>query len=128
VPNFSTVDGYIGSFGPEEQEVLQKLRVLIKVEVPEAEEAIKYGIPTFVYHGNMISFAAFDNHYSIFPASHLVEAKVPELLHYLKGAATLQFYKDISMPYPLIRRMVAVRAKEMIEKGEKKLAQKKRVK
>jgi hypothetical protein len=51
------IDDYIAGFPTEIQARLQTLRALIKTEAPAAEEAIRYQIPTFVLHGNLVHFA-----------------------------------------------------------------------
>ena len=56
------IDTYIANFPEEVQEILEKIRALIKAAVPEAEEAIKYGIPTFTLKGNLVHFAAYKHH------------------------------------------------------------------
>ena len=56
------IDQYIASFPQDVQESLQKIRGIIRKAAPDAEEAIKYQIPTFVLHGNLVHFAAFKKH------------------------------------------------------------------
>ena len=62
------IDEYIEGFPPDVQKILQKIRLTIRKEAPDAEEAIKYQIPAFVLHGNLIFFAGFKNHVSVYPA------------------------------------------------------------
>ena len=59
---FNTVDEYIAIFPKNVQEILQKLRTLIKKKAPLATETINYGIPTFKLNGNLLHFAAFKKH------------------------------------------------------------------
>ena len=54
-----TIDEYIAGFPPEVQEILQKIRETIRKAAPGAEETIKYQMPTFTLHGNLVHFAAF---------------------------------------------------------------------
>jgi uncharacterized protein YdhG (YjbR/CyaY superfamily) len=64
----ATIDEYIASFPPEIQEKLRSIRAVIRRAVPDAEEAIRYGIPTFRLAGsNLVHFAAFRDHLSFFP-------------------------------------------------------------
>ncbi len=62
-----SIDDYIAQFPEEVQTRLEAIRALIRKEVPEAEEAMKYQIPTFVWHGNLVHFAAFKNHIGFYP-------------------------------------------------------------
>ncbi|MGO4837681.1 hypothetical protein AB4144_36105 [Rhizobiaceae sp. 2RAB30] len=41
---------------------LQSLRAVIRETAPAAEEAIRMGTPTYLYHGNLVSFAAAAKH------------------------------------------------------------------
>lgn len=43
----TTIGQYIDGFPAETQALLEQVRQLIRKEVPEAEETISYGIPTF---------------------------------------------------------------------------------
>ncbi|MFA7253116.1 MAG: DUF1801 domain-containing protein [Patescibacteria group bacterium] len=58
-----TIDEYISSFPEEKRVTLQKIRHIIKKAVPEAEEAMGYGVPAFKLRGKyLIYYAAFKNH------------------------------------------------------------------
>jgi len=45
------VDEYVGALPSGQREQFQRLQAIVKRLVPEAEEAISYGIPTFKYRG-----------------------------------------------------------------------------
>ena len=62
-----SIDEYIAGYPRDVQEILQKFRQTIRKAAPKAQEAIKYGIPTFVQDGNMISFGAYKTHISLYP-------------------------------------------------------------
>ncbi len=53
---FTTVDEYILAFPEPVRTKLQELRRLIRDAAPDAEEPIKYGMPTFTLHGNLAYF------------------------------------------------------------------------
>src|SRR5687767_13177232 len=63
----ATLDDYIATSSPDVQPVLQRIRETIRKAAPEAEEAISYRIPVFVWKGSLIFFAAFKNHIGIYP-------------------------------------------------------------
>lgn len=106
------IDGYIEGFPQDVQEILQKIRCIIRKAAPDAEEAIKYRIPTFVLHGNLVHFAAFKNHIGFYPTSSGIEAFRDgfEGLKWAKGS--VQFPLDRKIPYALIKMMVEFRVKE----------------
>ncbi|MEX2179589.1 MAG: DUF1801 domain-containing protein [Gemmatimonadaceae bacterium] len=76
------IDEYIAGFPRDVQDILQQLRTTIKRVAPDAEEAIKYRIPTFVLNGNLVHFAAFKNHIGFYPTPSGIEAFKEEISRY----------------------------------------------
>jgi uncharacterized protein YdhG (YjbR/CyaY superfamily) len=114
---FATIDEYIASFPPDIQEKLQGIRALIHKTAPDAEEAIRYGIPTFRQDGNnLVHFAAFKDHLSFFPTSSGVAKFRKELSSYKLSKGTIQFPLDGPVPYDLVERITRVRTGENSEK------------
>ena len=72
--SFKDIDEYIAAFPEDTQEILQKIRQIVKGTAPEAEEAIKYQMPTFVLQGNLVHFAAYKNHIGFYPTPTGIEA------------------------------------------------------
>ncbi len=64
------IDHYISEFPETIQLLLTQLRNAIKEIIPEAEEVIRYGIPTFKLHGNVVHFAAYSHHIGFYPIRH----------------------------------------------------------
>jgi hypothetical protein len=56
------VDAYIAKVGEFARPVLMHLRELVHQGCPEVEEAIKWGVPHFMYKGMLASMAAFKAH------------------------------------------------------------------
>ena len=57
------IDAYIAKARPFAQPVLKHLRELVHATVPDAGEAIKWGMPHFIYKGkNVAGMAAFKAH------------------------------------------------------------------
>ena len=56
------VDAYIAKSGEFAQPILRHLRALVHQGCPEAEETIKWRMPTFVHHGIVCGMAAFKAH------------------------------------------------------------------
>ncbi len=119
---FKTVDEYIDSFPEKEREILQTLRQTIKDEVPDAVEAIKYGMPTFVFHGNLVYFAAWKKHIGFYPITGEMEANIEALADYkTSGKGTIQFPYNQPLPLSLIRTIVQFRVREhLASKGQNK--------
>jgi uncharacterized protein YdhG (YjbR/CyaY superfamily) len=115
----TTIDEYIAGFPPDVQEILQKIRAIIRKAAPGAEEAIKYQMPTFVLHGNLVHFAAFKNHIGFYPVPTGIEAFKRELAAYESGKGSVQFPLDQPIPYGLISKIVKFRVRENLAKAAK---------
>jgi len=110
---YSTIDEYIASFPPGEQQKLREMRAVIRRAAPDAEEAIRYGIPTFRLDGsNLVHFAAFKDHLSFFPTASGVEKFRKDLSAYTLSKGTIQFPLDGPVPYDLMEKIVRFRVQE----------------
>jgi uncharacterized protein YdhG (YjbR/CyaY superfamily) len=117
---FKTIDQYIGTFPEDVRTILNELRRAIKEAAPEAEETINYQIPTFTLHGNLVHFAAFQNHIGFYPTPSGMEAFQKELSSYKGAKGSVQFPIDQPLPLTLIRRIVEYRVNENIERTHSK--------
>ena len=126
-PKPKDIDEYIARFPPETQEVLEQIRATIKTVVPDAEETISYGIPTFNLNGTyLIYFAAYKKHIGFYPVPSEIDELDMEFASYkTSGKGTLQFPLDKPMPLDLITKLVRFKVKENVEKVEKKKQTKK---
>jgi uncharacterized protein YdhG (YjbR/CyaY superfamily) len=100
--NYKTIDEYLTNFSAEQRKVLNKIRQTIQAAAPEATEKISYGIPTFVLHGNLVHFAAYQHHYGFYPGAAPLEALRDKLKSYPTSKGTVQFPADQPIPYNLI--------------------------
>ena len=122
---FNSIDEYILQFPPEIQEILTKLRKVIKESAPDAVEKISYQMPAFVLHGNLVYFAAFKNHIGFYPTLSGIETFKNELAEYKSGKGSIQFPIKKPIPYELVSRIVKFRAAENMKNAEQKLKKKK---
>ena len=107
-----TIDAYIAGFPADVHKKLKTIRATIRKAAPEAEEAIKYAIPTFVLNGNLVHFAAFKNHIGFYPTPNGMEEFKEELSAYESGKGSAQFRLDQPVPYDLITRIVKYRVEK----------------
>jgi uncharacterized protein YdhG (YjbR/CyaY superfamily) len=113
----TNIDEYISGFLKETQKILEQIRTTIKKTVPEAEEVISYGIPTFNLNGTyLIYFAGYKNHVSIYPAPRGNDKFKKILSVYKGGKGTVQFPLDKPIPFNLIVKIVKFRMKENSKK------------
>lgn len=110
----TSVDDYLAALPEEPRAALETLRKTIKAAAPEATETISYQMPTFKDQGQfLVSYAAFKNHCSLFPASGAVmEVLGEELKPYFSGKGTLRFTADKPIPVALVRKIVKARIEE----------------
>ena len=114
------IDQYIAGFPKDVRVILEKIRVTIKKAAPEAEEAIKYQIPTFTLKGNLVHFGAYKKHIGFYPAPTGIEEFKKELSVYESGKGSVQFPLDKPIPFGLISKIVKFRIKKNLDKAEAK--------
>ncbi|NJN96295.1 MAG: hypothetical protein HC875_20370 [Anaerolineales bacterium] len=114
------IDEYIVGFSGDIQEILSKIRLTIREAAPEAEETIKYQIPTFALKGNLVHFAAFKKHIGFYPAPTGIEQFKDELSVYEGAKGSVKFPLDQPIPFDLISKIVKFRVVENLEKAAAK--------
>lgn len=112
---FKTVDDYISSFPANVQQILLRLRQIIRDAAPGAEEIISYNMPTYELHGRLVYFAAWKKHVALYAAGSAANAYADELAPYIQDKGTLQFPLDEPLPVELVRRIVQYRVQENLE-------------
>lgn len=119
------IDTYISSYPADIQKLLKQMRTTIRKAAPEATEAIKYAMPTFVLCGNLVHFAAMKNHIGFYPAPSGITAFEKELAGYKTSKGAIQFPLDKPLPLKLVADIVAFRVQENREKALQKKSKKK---
>lgn len=111
-PKPNDINEYIAGFPKDVQKILEQIRATVKKAAPNAEETIKYAMPTFTLNGNLVHFAAFKNHIGFYPAPIGNKAFENELSNYKTGKGSVQFPLDKPMPLDLITKIVKFRIKK----------------
>jgi uncharacterized protein YdhG (YjbR/CyaY superfamily) len=115
---YNTVEEYLDDVSADKRMALQKLRSIIRSVVPEAEEYISYGMPTFKYHGPLVSYEAFKEHCSLFPwGSALIKKYAEDLKSFKTSKGTIQFTVEKPLPSAFIKKITKERMKENKEKA-----------
>ena len=115
------MDEYIASFPQETQKVLEDIRATVKAVAPDAKEKISYQIPTFELNGrNLIHFAGWKKHVSLYPVPAGDEAFEKKISKYVAGKGTLKFPLDEPVPLELIEEIVKFSVTGNLEKIGKK--------
>jgi uncharacterized protein YdhG (YjbR/CyaY superfamily) len=110
----TSVEDYLAALPEAPRAALETLRRTIRAAAPQATETISYQMPAFKVHGRfLVSYAAFKDHCSLFPASgKVMEAHGEELKPYFSGKGTLRFTVDKPIPAALVKRIVKTRIEE----------------
>jgi uncharacterized protein YdhG (YjbR/CyaY superfamily) len=116
VKKHPTVEAYLADVPARERAALEKLRQTVRAVVPEAQEKIAYGIPTFTYHGNLVHYGAAKHHLSFYPGARSVMKKfAAELKGFdLSPGATIRFQPDKPIPAALVKKIVRARMAENV--------------
>ena len=112
----TSVADYLAALPDDRRATLEQLRQTIRAAAPEATETIAYQMPALRSHGGqfLVSYAAYKNHYSLFPASGVVvEALGDELTPYLAGKGTIRFPAGKPIPAGLVTKVVKARQDEI---------------
>ena len=116
----TAVDDYIGNFSGEVRKKLLEMRAIIRSVTPDASEAVKYGIPTFILHGNLVHYGGFNAHIGFYPGASGIAAFGKELSAYPNSKGAVRFPLDQPLPEKLIIKIVKFRIKENLHKLKSK--------
>lgn len=110
---YTSVAEYLMDVPDDKRIALEKLRKAIRSVVPNSEEYISYGMPTFKYIGPLVSYAAFKEHCSLFPwNATLINKFSEELKPFKTSKGTIQFTVDKPLPVALVKKFIKERMKE----------------
>jgi uncharacterized protein YdhG (YjbR/CyaY superfamily) len=110
----TTVDEYLATLPDDKRAVMATLRATIRAAAPDAAEVITYTMPGFKTHGQfLVSYDAFKQHYSLFPASDEVVKRLGAAIEpYLAGKGTIRFPASRPIPLELVTRIIEIRLAE----------------
>lgn len=119
-PDPEGVDAYIASFPAPVRERLTTLRLLIHAAAPDAVEKLSYAMPAYFQGGNLLYYAAFKNHISIFPGVETVIAFRSKIEKYPTSKGTIQIPHSDPLPLKLIEEIVRFRVESNRNKRKAK--------
>jgi uncharacterized protein YdhG (YjbR/CyaY superfamily) len=106
------IDDYIAGFTPDTQKILRKIRSTIRKAAPQAEETLKYQMPTFTLNGNLVSFAVYKKHIGVYPVPAGTKKFQKQIAPYRSAKSTVRFPLNEPIPFDLISQLVKFRVKE----------------
>ncbi|HEX2221881.1 MAG TPA: DUF1801 domain-containing protein [Candidatus Limnocylindria bacterium] len=109
------IDSYLAALPADQREALQRLRAQVARVVPDAEETISYGMPTFKVGGRfLVSFAGWKAHCSIYPLTDsFLEAHADALNGYGRTKGSLHFTPERPLPAALVEHLVRARVADL---------------
>jgi uncharacterized protein YdhG (YjbR/CyaY superfamily) len=105
----ASIDAYLAGVSDAQREAMQRIREQIHAHVPQATEAISYGVPTFKLNGTwMIAFGAWRTGWSLYTGGMALDVYKDELSGYRTSKGTINVPLDRPLPPDLLRRIVDV--------------------
>ena len=99
-----TVEAYFEGLAPGRREALETLRSVVHETAPEADETMRYGMPTYERDGQVLcSFASQKSYMSLYMDVELVEEHRDELAHLDVGKSCIRFRKIEKLPLDTVR-------------------------
>jgi uncharacterized protein YdhG (YjbR/CyaY superfamily) len=118
----TSVKQYLSWQDEEGRAALDRLRDVIASAAPDATEGISYSMPAFLLDGKgLVCYAAFRDHYSLFPMSGTAIDQHREALgDHVTGKGTIQFGYDERLPVGLVKKIVKTRVAELEAKKKRR--------
>jgi len=124
-PAAASTEAYLADLPDDQRAALEALRRQIRAVVPEAEEAISYGLPTFRLHGNLVHFGAAAKHCSLYAGS-VISHFAEQLADFDTSKGTIRFQPDRPLPEALVREIVQYRVVQNLEIAAERAMRKRR--
>lgn len=101
----ATVDEYISRQEESLRPILMVLRTTIQDAIPDAQERISWGMPTWWEGRNLIQFAANKRHIGLYPGEEAIVFFKDRLSGYVTSKGTVRLPLDKPLPLDLISDM-----------------------
>lgn len=105
--NEMMIPEYIARQDEKIQPRLYDIYEIVRKAVPDGEERISYGMPTFWKGRNLIHFAAMKNHIGLYPGPEAIEVFSDKLTNYKTTKGAIQLPNDKELPLELIAEIAA---------------------
>jgi len=111
----TSIEEYLSALPEQRRAVIEQFRSIAREAAPSATEVIAYDMPSLRQNGRyLVSFGAFRGHYSLFPASHVIQSELgQEVALYVYGKGTFRFPESKPVPFELVRRIIRLRVREV---------------
>jgi len=116
----TTVEAYLADLPADRRNEIEAMRRVVRSAAPDATEVIAYDMPALRMSDGrfLVSYAAYKQHYSLFPANpFIIKAVCPAIEPYVAGRGTLRFPAHRPVPLDLVKRVVEARVEELRQKS-----------
>ena len=112
----SPIDTYLAAQPHDVRRTLTLIRRAIQAAAPAAIESVSYGLPAFRLNDRpLVAFRAAKAHCAIYPMSpDVIRTLADELSAYDVSKGTIRFPIDAPLPAALVKRIVKLRAGELM--------------
>jgi uncharacterized protein YdhG (YjbR/CyaY superfamily) len=114
----TTIAEYIRAAPPQAQPHLHRLYAILKSVAPEAEEAIKWGMPFFVEPRFLFAFSAHKAHCNFAVSVKALQAFRKELGKHKTIKGALQIPYDEPLPEDLVRKIAEYCVRDVRERED----------
>ena len=112
MPPEPTPSDYLNQLAPDRREMFMKIRELIHEEIPQAEETMRYNMPTYEVDEVVLAVASQKHHMSLYMDTELVARHGEALGHLNCGKSCIRFKNLEELPQGTIRQII----RETVEK------------
>lgn len=113
-----TVNDYIAALPPERQDILNRIRKIIKNAAPDAEERTSWGMPTYWQKENLVHFSDAKHHVGFYPGAEAMVFFADRFVNYKTSKGAVQFPYAKPIPYDLIEEITRWRVEQVRNKYE----------
>jgi uncharacterized protein YdhG (YjbR/CyaY superfamily) len=114
-----SVDEYMAGLPADQRQLLQGLRERIATLVPEATQAISYGMPAFKLDGRfLLSYAGWRSHCSLYPLTDsFMASHVGEIEPFDRTKGSLHFTPQKPLPDRVLDDLILARVDDLRSGG-----------
>ena len=108
-PQPKDIDAYIATLEEPARSRFVKVRAALRAAAPLAGETISYGIPALKQGKIVVWFAAFTEHWSLFPTAAVIGDFSEQLRGYTITKGSIHFPLNKPVPVTLVKKLVQAR-------------------
>ncbi len=117
---YKNVEEYIKLADKDKQDLLKRVREIIKDTIPDAEESIAYGMPAYSWKSSsneksepLFYFAAMKGHLGLYPTPGPIEVSKDVLDKYSTSKGCVRVPYGEPVPEKIIQKLLKERLKEI---------------